>query len=92
MNNVFCGYLKVSILFEILQNIDDYVKEILVGGVTRYACKLCGVHYKLKRQCYHYHVKGKHLGEMYKCPYCPYTSSLKGNILAHMKKRGHRHQ
>ena len=57
-----------------------------VDGDTRYACRFCGVHYKGLVDCYDKHVKSKHLGMTFQCPYCRFSTCRKYCLNRHVDR------
>ena len=68
-------------------NYVQHVNEVFIDGKIRYACRICGAHYQSAKICYHGHVKGKHLGRLFKCRYCPYVTPYKACMQKHIAKK-----
>ena len=63
---------------------EQWITEIKVDGVSRYCCKVCGVHYKRKCECYEKHVKPKHLGLSFECQHCNFSTARKYSLKRHV--------
>ena len=65
-----------------------YVREIYITGRLRFACRMCGAHYQSAPNCYHNHVKVKHLGKKkFCCQFCTFTSPYKASMQNHITKK-----
>ena len=67
-----------------LQGDNPHVISVMIDGEARYGCSLCGTSYNQKFNAQS-HIRAKHSGRKFKCPYCAYISGWKHCIKNHIE-------
>ena len=57
-------------------------------GHQQFSCSLCGKASSLRHNIYQ-HIRSKHLGVKYACPYCTFSTSWSNHLKKHLKSVHH---